>query len=218
MGARTQYGGGRQEAFAPRDNNVILLGMKRQNDGRPTSDELCELMLAVGTKQDRKAFAALFGHLAPRVKSYFMRAGMAGPASEELVQETMLVVWRKAALFDPAQASVSTWIYTIARNQRIDSFRRERRQASLPADIDPTDIPEPPQSGEVALLIGERSERISHALTSLSREQARIVRLSFFAEKPHAEIARELDIPLGTVKSRIRAAIGRLRELLGDAP
>ena len=217
MSAWAQHSGG-QQTFAPTDKNVILLRMNRQNQGLPTPDQLCQLMLAVGSKQDRGAFAVLFGHLAPRIKSYFMRSGMLGPASEELVQETMLAVWRKASLFDPAQAGVSTWVYTIARNRRIDFQRREGRQTSLSTEMDLTNFPEPPQSGETVLLMDERSERVNHALSSLTQEQARIVRLSFFAEKPHAEIALELGIPLGTVKSRIRAAIGRLRELLNSTP
>ena len=216
MGAWTQHSGGRQQTFAPTNENVIHLRMKRQHEGSPTSDQLCQLMLAVGAKQDRSAFAMLFGHLAPRIKSYFMRSGLTGAASEELVQETMLAVWRKASLFDPTRARVSTWVYTIARNQKIDALRRERRQVPSSNEIESVEYSEPPPSGEAMLLIGEWSERVNHALNKLSKEQARVVRLSFFTEKPHSEIARELGIPLGTVKSRIRAAIGQLRELLDN--
>lgn len=142
MGAWTLYNEGGQ-AFAPTSKNVILLRMNRQSPASLTPDQLRQLLLAVATKHDRRAFAELFGHLAPRIKSYFMRSGMTAPASEELVQETMLAVWRKASFFDPAQAGVSTWVYTIARNQRIDFQRREGRQTLLSTEVDPTTFPDP---------------------------------------------------------------------------
>ena len=170
------------------------------------------LILAIAESADRAAFAALFNQFAPRVKSYLLRLGANAAAAEELAQETMLAVWRKAALFDPARAGASTWIFTIARNLRIDAIRRER---APPAAEDPTDFePQPP--ADAVVVSAEREERVRLALKSLPAEQVQIVELSFFSDEPHSVIAERLDLPLGTVKSRLRLAMGRMRGLLED--
>ena len=181
----------------------------------PTPGELCRLMQAVAAVHDRSAFAALFGYFAPRVKAFLMRSGLSANMAEEVTQETMLAIWRKASYFDPSRAGVSTWIYAIARNQRIDRLRREHAH-TVGHHPDPSDEPELPDSGEDIALVTEREAQVRTALAALSKEQAAIVHLSFFAEKPHSEIARELGVPLGTVKSRIRLALNRLRALVGD--
>ncbi len=178
------------------------------------AERFAELIAAIAARADRIAFAALFGHFAPRVKSYMLRLGAPPPLAVDLAQETLLAVWRKAGAFDAAKAAPSTWIFTIARNLRIDAARRERRGGHT-AD-DPTDEP-PAELPPDALMAAVQSEaRIRLALGTLPPEQAQVVRLSFFSDKPHAEIAAELDLPLGTVKSRLRLAMGRLRERLGD--
>lgn len=174
------------------------------------------MIVSVAARADRDAFAVLFRHFAPRVKSFMMRSGMSAPAAEELAQETLLSVWRKAASFDPARAGASTWIFTIARNLRIDRLRRERHPALANELVDPSDEPDQPPSGESVVMAAQREERVRAALESLSAEQATIVRLSFYSEMPQSEIARELGIPLGTVKSRVRLAMSRLRLILDD--
>lgn len=192
--------------------------MKRveKEDAPPSADEQCQLIQAVATARDRSAFAELFTHFAPRVKSFLMRSGLPDTVAEEVTQETMLAMWRKASYFDPSRAGLSTWIFTIARNQRIDRLRRGRVQTTSSL-FDPSDEQDAPLSGEDITIAAEREQQIRTALGTLSDEQATIVRLSYFSEKPHAEIARELGIPLGTVKSRIRLALNRLRSLLdGD--
>ena len=182
----------------------------------PTSEELKELMLAVAARADRQAFALLFQHFAPRVKTYLMRAGTADGQAEELTQEAMVLVWRKAALFDGERAAVSTWIFTLARNLRVDQFRRggQRESGGEEADdlIDQLADPAPPP--EERLEADRRERRLHQALARLPAEQALMVRLSFFEEQPHARIASECGIPLGTVKSRVRLAIQHLRRLL----
>jgi len=192
---------------------LVVLNEARQKEVLPSPEELIGLIDAVARTQDRNAFARLFGYFAPRVKSYLMRSGLADSVAEEVAQEVMIAVWRKASYFDPHKAGASTWVFTIARNQRIDRLRRTR---SRPADRlpDPSDEPETPLSGEDITIVAEREEGVRKALESLPIDQSTIVRLSFFAEKPHAEIARELGIPLGTVKSRVRLALNRLRTLL----
>ncbi|SHG89092.1 RNA polymerase sigma-70 factor, ECF subfamily [Kaistia soli DSM 19436] len=175
--------------------------------------ELGRLIEAVGQNRDREAFARLFDHFAPRLKTYLMRAGANPGAAEDFAQEAMLTVWRKAALFDPARAGASTWIFTIARNLRIDAARREKLGQREP---DLTELPDDPEQPDTILTGADDAARVSSALAALTAEQSRIVTLSYFHEKAHAEIARELGIPLGTVKSRLRLAIIRLRGLLSE--
>jgi RNA polymerase sigma-70 factor (ECF subfamily) len=199
-------------ATAPRMRRVTPAGL----DPAPLSpDELNRLMLAVARTHDRQAFATLFSHFAPRLKGFLLRAGMTGPLAEEIVQETMLAVWQKASYFDPARARLATWIFAIARNQRIDRLRRDRAPPGDRADggAGPEQQDEAP-SAEAVVIAQQQADRLRQAIETLSPEQAVILRLSFFMERPHADIARELGIPLGTVKSRVRLALGRLRGLL----
>lgn len=182
----------------------------------PSVDRLNTAICAIAATRDRAAFQILFDHFAPRVKSYLVRLGASAPLAEDLAQEALLMVWRKAALFDPARASASTWIFTIARNLRIDAIRRERRPELDPND--PSLQPEAERDAGDSLDWGKAEDRLRTALAALPKEQAEIISLSFFAEKPHSAIAVELGLPLGTVKSRIRLAMARLRLALGDSP
>jgi RNA polymerase sigma-70 factor (ECF subfamily) len=178
----------------------------------PDVDPAARLLRAVAEQADRASFAELFGLIAPRIKAYLMRLGLPAARAEELAQETMIAVWRRAASFDPAGGTVSAWIFTIARNLRIDDARRDRRALPKP---DPSDDPRPPAADD-ALDQAARAVRVRDALTHLSAEQAEVVRLAFFDDRPHADIERALGIPLGTVKSRLRLAMARLRALLGE--
>ena len=187
--------------------------------GARAGDDWSVALLAVARGRDRRAFAALFAQFAPRVKAFMMRAGMAPAAAEEIAQEAMLAVWRKAELFDAARASAATWIFAIARNLRIDAARREgRANACLDHDGDGLLMPDPAPMGDALLLCAEREGAVRAALAALPEEQAAIIRLSFFEEQPHGQIARQLHIPLGTVKSRVRLAVARLRKALEERP
>jgi RNA polymerase sigma-70 factor, ECF subfamily len=172
------------------------------------------LIEAIAQRRDRTAFADLFAWFAPRVKAWMMRAGSTPTAAEELAQETMLAVWQKARLFDPAKAGAATWIFTIARNLRIDTLRRERHPSDLMPD--PSEEPDDPVQADRVLAASQQETRIRSALGRLPAEQADVIRKAFFDDKAHAEIEKELGIPLGTVKSRLRLAIARLRANLGD--
>jgi RNA polymerase sigma-70 factor (ECF subfamily) len=180
---------------------------------KPRADEPAALILAVAARADRDAFALLFEHFAPRVKSYMLRLGAPPEAAEELAQECLVTVWRKAGLFDPARAGASTWIFAIARNLRIDAVRRQRRPKF---EDDPTDEPSPEPAADTVAFAAERDVRLRDAMAELPADQAEVVRQSFFQDKPHSEIARDLSLPLGTVKSRLRLALARLRGLVGD--
>lgn len=175
---------------------------------------LDSLVLAVARTRDRAAFAALFSHFAPRVKAYLMRLGCDAARAEELMQDAMIMVWRRAESFDPARASAATWIFTIARNKRIDALRRERRPEIEAGDPPPAVYDAP--LAERALELAYDSERLQDALKTLPESQATVISMSFLEDKTHSMIADELDIPLGTVKSRLRLAFRRLRHVFGD--
>ncbi|GAB5468856.1 MAG: sigma-70 family RNA polymerase sigma factor [Rhodospirillales bacterium] len=170
-------------------------------------------MKAVAEARDRAAFAALFDHFAPRLKAFLIRQGTEASAAEELVQETMLTVWRRAQTFDPAQAGVATWIFTIARNKRIDRLRRENK-----ADLDPYEPMLQPQSSSVEQEIESQQQalRLRRAIAALPPEQGALVRMAYYGDKVHTTIAEETGLALGTVKSRLRLAMKRLRRSLEE--
>jgi RNA polymerase sigma-70 factor (ECF subfamily) len=185
------------------ENNEDLLG-----------HDPADLVRAIASRRDPAAFAALFDLYGGRLKGWLMRSGSSAEAAEDLVQETLLTLWRKAELYDPGRASVSAWVFTIARNARIDRLRQDNRSKQyLHYELVE---PEQPERPDVLLDSVEREERVRAALGRLSDEQVRVVRLSFFEGRAHGDIAASLGIPLGTVKSRLRLAMARLRDLLGD--
>jgi RNA polymerase sigma-70 factor (ECF subfamily) len=176
--------------------------------------EFARWIVAVAQK-DRAAFAAVFEHFAPRVKTMLLRAGLPDPRAEEIAQDTMLAVWNKAHLFDPNGAGPSAWIYAIARNLRIDALRREQRARRIEGEAVRQPEAEQPLP-DARLVASQADDKVRIGLASLSSEQLEVVALSFFDNKPHPEIALALGIPLGTVKSRLRLAMKRLRTLLEE--
>lgn len=170
------------------------------------------LIEAVARCRDRSAFVQIFEHFAPRVKAYLMRGGTSSQAAEELAQEVMLTVWRRAELFNRNQGHASTWIFTIARNTRIDKLRRENRPELDPDD--PVLVPTPEASPEHAAATGQTRELIRKAVGTLPADQRAVLELFYFEQKTQHEISTELDWPLGTVKSRMRLAINRLQTML----
>lgn len=206
-----------EQAFLAFDVAKTGLAMTGYKDDKGLSAlEASRLLAAVAADRDRAAFAVLFGFYAPRVKAFLRRSGMTASAAEDVAQETMLIVWKKASYFDPARAGASTWIFTIARNARIDRLRRDGRPTAIAEAFDPSDQPEAPVLGEEAMIAAEREERVRTALGLLPREQADILKMSFFGEETQSQIANAFGIPLGTVKSRVRLALGRLRQILDD--
>jgi RNA polymerase sigma-70 factor (ECF subfamily) len=175
---------------------------------------LAGLLQAVALDQDRGAFADLFAHFAPRLKAYLRRLSARDEQLDDLVQEIMIIVWNRAVLYDPRKANVSTWVFTIARNKRIDAIRRERRPEIDPHD--PAFFNDDPKSPDVVVAEDRQAAMIRAAVEQLPSEQGEVLRLSFFEDKPHTDIADTLGIPLGTVKSRLRLAMRRLRPLLED--
>lgn len=176
-------------------------------------EQQAELMAAVATAGDKAAFARLYEHFAPRLKAYLMRLGSPDDVAEDLMQESLVNAWRHARRFDPRQASVATWLYTIARNRRIDRLRREKRPAFDPDD--PALVPDPVPLPDQALDTADSESRLRAALQSLPQDQAHLLKLAFFSDLSHSDIAAREALPLGTVKSRIRLALARLKSQLG---
>jgi len=193
-------------------------------NGRMTSSQpetavgmpsLNDLIVAVATARDRSAFAKLFGHFAPRIKAYLIRLGCDAGSAEELAQEAMVTLWRRAETFDPTQANASTWVFAIARNKRIDALRRQRRP-----EVDPNDpalAPDAPAAADAVVESTQDVARVRAAMASLPEEQRLLLQMAYFEDKPHSVIAEEQGLPLGTVKSRIRLAVTRMRKVLKES-
>ncbi|MCO8143618.1 sigma-70 family RNA polymerase sigma factor [Rhodovulum tesquicola] len=176
---------------------------------RHTSDaRWVRLVERVRSDKDQAAFGELFAHFAPRVKAFLMKSGADSSLAEECAQEVMATVWHKAQLFDPERASVATWVFTIARNRRIDALRKQRRPE--PEDLTWGPEHEPDQSETIALQ--QESEQLGRALAALPESQRVLIERAYFGELSHSEIAAETGLPLGTIKSRIRLALERLRQ------
>lgn len=179
------------------------------------ADAFADLIERIALHGDRAAFAELFDHYAPRVKGYLGRLGLEPARAEDLTQDVMVAVWRKAASFDRGKANASTWIYRIARNRRIDLFRRERT-ATLDPD-EPMLSPEAEVLPDAALLAGQQGSLIALALAELPPEQREMIKAAFYEDLSHSEIAERTGLALGTVKSRMRLAFEKLRIRLESA-
>lgn len=176
------------------------------------SEDWSAQLVLVGSHQDRAAFSRLFNHFGPRVKSTMLRYGLKNELAEEVVQETFVLVWRKAAQFDPQKAMASTWIFTLARNKKIDLLRKQGRPE---VDVtDPAFEPDPEQTPDQLYTTQERAKAIRDAMAKLPEQQRLVLQKSYFADETQSEIAESLKAPLGTVKSRLRLALEKLRTIL----
>ncbi len=200
--------------FEPQETVDQTMGTGLMNDNSKKLSIWDELLVRVGRDRDESAFAELFGYFAPRVKSFLLRFGTDMSLAEEIAQEAMIMVWRRAETYDPQQSAASTWIFTIARNKRIDRLRRENRP--LPDMTDPAVMPENIETGEIQVARMQQEKKIRHALKNLPEEQAKMIFSAYYEEKSHREIAEESGVALGTVKSRIRLALNRLRANINE--
>jgi RNA polymerase sigma factor (sigma-70 family) len=189
--------------------------MRREAEQVNQKEHFADLVQAVAEQADRTAYAELFDYFAPRVNAYLLRLGAEHALAEEITQDTMVTLWRKAALFDRTKSAVGTWLFRVARNRRIDLIRRDKS-----AKLDPEEpmlIPEAPQAADEMMDLGQREDMVRGALKVLPAEQLDLVMMSFFNGLSHSQIAEQTGLPLGTVKSRIRLAFARLRRALEDA-
>ena len=202
--------GGSLDCVEPQSGEVRNIFSARKD--KALSHE--ELVLRIAGYRDRSAFAELFSHYAPRLKSYLMSLGLDDEKAEDIAQESMVTLWRKAAQFDPAKARLSTWLFRVARNRFIDHTRRQKY-----AEVDVGDHMAEmvaPEETDTRAVQSQYAERVQAALSQLKPPQKQVIELSFFHEMSHSEIATELTLPLGTVKSRIRIAFEALRKELRD--
>lgn len=177
----------------------------------PLSDMTLAL-IAVRDHRDREAFGQLFDYFGPRLKAMLIRSGQRDGAAEDIVQDVMLVVWRKASQFDPHRAGASAWIYRIARNRHIDLARRRAVPQPDILEDRPDMDPDPAQ----ILALAEETRHLRDALSRLSADQRRALEHSYFEDLPHSQISQLTGLPIGTIKSRIRLGLERLRHELRD--
>ena len=173
--------------------------------------KLSELMVKVKNDRDQIAFSNLFDFLAPKLKAYFIQNGLSADISEELTQEVMSIIWSKSDRYDSSKSAVTTWVYTIARNKKVDFFRK-----SAKINVNDDDIREflYENGDEDKLSIKEAAEQVNRINKELNQDQRKMIKMNFFENKSHKKIAEELEIPLGTVKSRIRNILIKMQRLL----
>ena len=202
----------RSKLARSRPEDIMVAKEILQDDPRPKASESAESISKIANDRDEAAFDVLFRYFAPRIKSYCLRLGADPSGAEEITQEAMVSIWRNAAQFDPSKASPSTWIFTIARNLTIDRFRKTRRpqfDSNDPALV-PDDQPPPDHLVEQT----EKQENVHKIMDTLSPNEKNVLMLSFYEDLSHGEISKQLSIPLGTVKSRIRLAFAKIRSTL----
>lgn len=188
--------------------------MADDDPGDLSQMEDADLMRRVAEARDREAFVVLFRRYGVRVKAFLIKGGAPHDVADEAAQDVMVSLWRRAHQYDPEKASVATWVFAIARNRRIDLIRRQTRPAPDPEDplFQPDAEPDPADTASAA----SRDAKVREALSALTPDQFEVVRLAFFAGMTQTEISEETGAPLGTVKSRLRLAFGRLRTALGE--
>jgi len=191
-------------------NTMVISVNRRRVQAEQAETDWVNLVAQVRDHGDRAAFAALFRHFAPRVKGFLMKSGASAALAEECAQDVMAVLWQKSHLYDPARASVATWVFTIARNRRIDALRKARRPE--PEELSWGPEAEPDQADVFEMQ--RESERLGDAVARLPEKQRVLIERAFWGDLSHSEIASETGLPLGTIKSRIRLALERLRHVM----
>lgn len=181
-----------------------------------TPEEMAQLAGLVARERSRAAFGRLFDFFAPRINAYLRRLGLDAASAEEASQEVMVVLWHKAGLFDPAKSSLSTWLFRVARNRRIDLARRAKGSAL--DENDPGLQPAQAAHPDAAIDAARREKAVRDAMKRLPAEQQEVIRYAFFLGYAHSQIAEATGLPIGTVKSRIRLAFARLKQVLDSDP
>lgn len=197
------------------DSVVVMPSIDRERSDSYLTRDPNILLKLIAKNQDKYAFENLYGQFAPKIKALMLKFGSDEGTAEELAQETMILVWRKSYTFDRAKASASTWIFTIARNLRIDRFRSENRPEWDPKD--PALVPEPEVPADEQIDLKNRQKTVRQCLNNLPNVQREVTELSFVGGLTHQEIAKKLGIPLGTVKSRLRLSFEKLRQMMRNS-
>ncbi len=191
---------------------AVTDGIRRQTGKSPQAELFARLLKDVADHRDRQAFAQLFEHFGPRLKGFMMRKGANAELAEDLVQDAMIAVWNKAGMFSPGKGSVTTWVYTIARNLRIDRLRREGSRYFT--DIDEYEEASDDPASDDVVISRQQDAAVTEALDVLPDDQRQVIVMAFMDDMTQAEIADKLDVPLGTVKSRMRLAYRKMAPVL----
>ena len=194
------------KASAPGKQKVSPLDLENSTPKIKWVDHLRRIQ----ANRDQQAFAELFSYFAPRVKAFLIKSGTNPGLAEECTQEVMATLWHKAHLFDPSRAGVSTWVFTIARNKKIDALRKQRR----PEPEDLTWGPEAEPEAADVLALQQETKNLSEAITTLPEQQRDLIKRAYYGDLSHSEIAAETGLPLGTIKSRLRLALVKLRQTM----
>ncbi|WP_299179505.1 sigma-70 family RNA polymerase sigma factor [uncultured Neptuniibacter sp.] len=195
------------ETKPPGDDVENIVAIPQQEMKNNWSD----LLVQLAERRDKQIYIAIFRHFAPKIKAYIARLGLVESTAEELMQETMLAVWRKAHMYNRSKAAASTWIYTLARNLSIDWMRKQKYpEYGLEAWHEEPD--EERNSGEDEVT----ADRLQKAISQLPEKQAQVIYMSFFEGRSHTDISDRLGIPLGSVKSRLRLASEKLKMIWRD--
>ncbi len=195
-----------------KNNSVMKAGKIKVDKITSVSEkDLSYCIKEIAESQDKGSLATIFNFYAPRLKSYLVKIGAIESHAEEIIQEVMLAIWTKAASYDSSKSSTATWIYTIARNKRIDRLRKEKRHLLSDSD-EGLEIPMNATQEEEIYNV-QVSQKLRKSIESLPEEQSKLIKMSYFYGKTHIDISKGLNIPLGTVKSRIRLALSKMRHL-----
>lgn len=201
------------DAAADQDRSILMSSDQAHAPSDPPElSEQTQWLVKVRDHRDRAAYAQLFSYYAPRLKAMLLRGGLRDGRAEDVVQDVMLAVWHKAAQFDPHRSEASGWIYRIARNRHIDLRRRGQ---VVEAELTDDHTSEEPDSFQMLALTQEH-RALRAAMDTLAPEQSRLLQKAFFEEMPHSEISSLTGLPLGTIKSRIRLGLARIRRELSD--
>lgn len=199
------------------DNAMIyanVVNMKSEDyesrDNSKSHENPEQLILNIAQNNCRESYKLLFSHFAPKIKSFMIGQGVKANEAEDIAQDTMLKIWRKAQLFDPKKAKASTWIFTIARNLQIDAIRKQKRHDRFNNEIQIESY----EADTSEKMISEQSaSQVKEVIKNLPADQLQVLKLSFYEDLSHSQIAQSLSIPVGTVKSRLRLALGRLKSI-----
>ena len=197
-------------------NNLgfVPAGIEQTLAKEKTASDMAALLQAVAKHRSRGAFQQIFHHYAPQVKAFLINRGLSHAAADDVLQEVMLGVWKKAGSYDPEKAKVNTWVFTIARYKYIDRLRHEGRRPTETADFDLHEADS--ELSDDGVFQAQSQDAVKVAINNLPEDQKSVIFLSFVKGLSHSEIAAQLVLPIGTVKSRIRRAFAQLRTELCD--
>ena len=182
---------------------------------KPSNQDMADWLRAIAGKQDRASFEKLYNYIAPKLKSYMIKQGADSSTADDLAQEAMVKVWHKAGQYNPDRSAPATWIYRIARNIQIDQLRKRKFfEVEFTAE---TDREDEGATGHERSAEQLDANKLHGVMNTLSDEQMNVIQLAFFEGMTQSEICKKLDIPLGTVKSRMRQSFGKLRKVMGDS-